>query len=66
MESGIQGAVFHLEHVIRTLLDDLGDGLAMRGTQDQRSKNQHVQRSLNHLRLQGRLASRHALLSMTD
>jgi hypothetical protein len=66
VERRIQGSVFHLEHVVGLPLDDLGDGLAMGGTEDQRSQDQHVQRSLHHLGLQRRMASRHSLLSMID
>jgi hypothetical protein len=66
MERRIEGTVLHLEHVVRPSLDGLGDGLAVGGTEDQGPQDQHVQRSLNHLGLQGRMASRHSLLSMID
>ncbi|SPE42938.1 hypothetical protein SBA3_730007 [Candidatus Sulfopaludibacter sp. SbA3] len=66
MQGWVERSVFDLKHVLRTPLDSVGDCLAMGGTQDQCLEDQHVQGSLNHLGLEGRLASRHLLVSIID
>ena len=58
--------MFDLKHVLRTPFDGVGDCLAMGGTKDQCLEDQHVQGSLDHLGLEGRLASRHGLMSIID
>ncbi len=56
--------MFHLKDLLRAAFDGVGDGLSMGGARHQRAENQHIQSSLDHLRLKGRFA--HTLLSMID
>ena len=45
----IQRPLLHQQHVVRSLLDRLGNGVAVRRADPQRSQNQHVQRALQQL-----------------
>ena len=47
MQCRIEGAVIHLEHLIRGSLDVRGDRVAMRRTRLDRPKDEHVQRPLH-------------------
>jgi hypothetical protein len=66
MQCRIEGTMLHLKDLFRAPLDRMGDRLSMSGTQDKRPEDQHVQGSLEHFGLQGRLASWHALMSVID
>jgi hypothetical protein len=46
MERGIQRSGLNLEDIFRRLLDVFGDGVAMRWSPLQRSKNENVERTL--------------------
>ena len=49
MQRGIERPVFHLQHLVRALLDNIGDGVAVGGPGDEGSQNQHVERALKHV-----------------
>ena len=46
LEGGIERAVIDNQHILRLLLDGTPDPLSMLRTEDQRSENQEVQRTL--------------------
>src|ERR1700730_12894941 len=46
MQRGIEGAVFDLKDRIGAVFDDVGDGVAVGGSEDERLKDQKVQSAL--------------------
>lgn len=59
MQSRVQRAVLNLKDFFRSMLDRVGDGVPMGGSQDQRLQHQHIESSLEHLGLKRRLTSGH-------
>src|ERR1700675_5020922 len=70
MKSRIQRAVLHLQHVFRSALYVFCDLMAMGGTEEKRSKNEHIERALQESRLFNRVFglhdSRHSTLMRVD
>lgn len=66
MQGRVERSVFHLKHLVRAPFYGVCDCLAMGGAKHECLEDQHVQGSLNHLRLERGLASRHIVLSMID
>jgi pimeloyl-ACP methyl ester carboxylesterase len=54
MERRVQRPVFNLQHTLRTLLDDMGDGVAVGRSEEKGLQNQDVERALNQLAVEGR------------
>ena len=53
MERRVQRPCFDLEEIVRRSLDVLGDGVPVRGSEEQRAKNQDVERALKQLHTRG-------------
>src|ERR1700722_2618067 len=53
VQRGIERSLLHLEHVLRHMLNHVGNGVSVSRTGDQRPQNQHVERSLHHLGVGG-------------
>src|SRR4051812_48571858 len=54
VESRIERAVLDLKNIFRTMLDGVGDGVAVRGAERQRLEHQDVERPLEHVAFDGR------------
>jgi len=70
MESRIERAVLHLQHILRGSLYVFRDLMAMRGTEKQRAQNEHVERALQELGAMGGFMeghdSSHSTLTRVD
>ena len=64
MQGRIERSVLHLKNVFGTVLDGVGDGVAVRRSRRERPENQQVERPLEQLALQG--AGFLSLASATD
>src|SRR5260370_36484278 len=51
MQGGIQRAVLHLQHVLRSTLNMFRDLMAMSGAEEDREQNEHIERALQECRL---------------
>src|SRR5688500_12559004 len=49
VQGGVQRSLLHLQHIVRRVLDGLGNGMAVRRPETQRSEDQQVQRALQQL-----------------
>lgn len=61
MQSRIQGPVFNLEYILRTMLNRMGNRVPVGWTENQRLKDQHVESPLEHLTLEWGFTPRHML-----
>src|SRR5437879_8177967 len=52
LQGRVERAEFDIERLTRTTANRLGDPIAMQGCQQQRSKNQHVERSLEEIHME--------------
>jgi hypothetical protein len=41
--------MLHLQHLVGAVLDVMGDGVPVRGTDDERAQDQHVESPLQHV-----------------
>jgi pimeloyl-ACP methyl ester carboxylesterase len=57
MERRIQRPVLDLQHTLRTLLNDVGDGVAVGRAEQERPQNQDVERALDQLAVERRCAA---------
>ena len=56
----IERALLHLQHIVGRLLDRLGDGVAVRGSEEQGAENEEIERALQQLDAFAVVFSRHA------
>src|SRR5687768_11167704 len=59
VKGGVQGPMLDLKHVLRTALDRVRDGVAVRRADHEDPQDQHVERALRCLALQRRFTTRH-------
>jgi hypothetical protein len=57
MESRIEGAVLDLKNIFRTVFDRVRDGVPVRRAERQRLEHEDIERSLEHVPLDGRTAA---------
>ena len=55
--AGYKGSVLHLKNFVRILLDDVRDGVPVRGSHQDRLQNQHVESALQKVPSLFRVAS---------
>ena len=55
MKRRIQRPVFHLQDIVRSALDGVRDRVAVRGSEDERLQDEHIERALKKVSLTRRL-----------
>lgn len=57
MQGGVERAVFHLQHGVGTVLDYVGDGMAVSWAKHESLENEQIKRALEEIGLQRRSAT---------